>query len=60
MNALTYKIRRFCMNEEHPDHQRIIATGLTLDQAQAHCQDESTHGQDPERGMWFDGYDQEH
>lgn len=54
----TYKIRRFCSNE-HPDHRRTILTGLTLEEAQAHCQDPATQGEDDERGKWFDGYDKE-
>lgn len=52
-----YLIRRFCFNDEHPDHRRVINTGFTLAQAQAHCQDEATHGEDRERGQWFDGYE---
>lgn len=55
----TYMIRRFCFNDEHPDHRRVIRRGLTLDEAQAHCNDEATHGEDDERGSWFDGYDKE-
>ena len=55
----TYRIRRFCFNSGHPDHHRVMATGLTLEEAQAHCQDEDTHGVDDERGQWFDGYDEE-
>lgn len=31
---------------------RTIKQGLTLDQAQAHCEREDTHG-----AGWFDGYD---
>lgn len=58
-NELTYQIRRFCQNSNHDDHHRVIATGLTLEEAQAHCQDEATHGEDAERGKWFDGYDKE-
>lgn len=52
-----YNIIRFCFNEKHPDHRRIIARGLTLAQARAHCRDESTHGEDAERGQWFEGYE---
>lgn len=55
----TYKIRRFCFHENHPDHRSTIATGLTLEEAQEHCQDEDSHGNDDERGLWFDGYDEE-
>lgn len=55
----TYRIRRFCFNDEHPDHRRVIKTGLSLEDAQAHCNDPSTQGEDDERGQWFDGYDEE-
>jgi len=55
----TYKIVRFCFNTEHEDHHRVIETGLTLEEAQEHCNDEATHGEDSERGMWFDGYNAE-
>jgi hypothetical protein len=44
-----YKIIRF---SKHSDDQEIIETGLTLDQAQAHCRDDSTSTDD-----WFDGYE---
>ena len=47
---VTYKITRFFQGKQG----KVIATGYTLEQAQAHCNDESTHGQD-----WFDGYDEE-
>ncbi len=46
----TYKIIRFRF--EGPNE--VIETGLTLDEAQAHCQDEATHGDG-----WFDGYEEE-
>lgn len=48
-------------------HTRTIKTGLTLDQAQAHCGDPKTHmagypkGKDKYRGRyanWFDGYEE--
>ena len=55
----TYKIVRFTFNDEHPDNHRVINRGLTLEQAKAHCNDEMTHGQDKDRGRWFDGYEQE-
>lgn len=55
----SYKIIRFCFNEEHPDNRRVIRRGLSLEEAQAHCRDEATHGEDAERGRWFDGYDEE-
>ena len=55
----TYMIRRFCFNDEHPDHRKVLERGLTLEQAQEHCNDPKTHGEDAERGSWFDGYDKE-
>lgn len=50
----TYLIRRFTFDRNHADYHRVIATGLTLDEAQAHCNDEATHG-----AGWFDGYEEE-
>lgn len=46
----TYCIKRFRFNGP----TEVIRTGLTLEEAQEHCQDESTHGEG-----WFDGYDEE-
>jgi hypothetical protein len=57
MTEPTYTVRRFTLNDEHPDNHRVIATGLTRAEAQAHCNDPATHGEDPERGKWFDGYE---
>ncbi|MFY9838224.1 MAG: hypothetical protein WAK55_17490 [Xanthobacteraceae bacterium] len=45
-----YKIVRFF--KDGPSF--TIKTGLTLDEAQAHCKREDTHGDD-----WFDGYTEE-
>lgn len=44
----TYKIIRFF----HDDDSVVVETGLTLDQAQAHCRREDTHGDG-----WFEGYE---
>ncbi len=52
---MSYKIVRFYRDTDHVDHLKIIDTGLSLDEAQEHCQDEDTH----ERGVWFDGYTEE-
>jgi len=46
----TYKIIRFRFD----GLSRTIAEGLTLEEAQEHCRDDSTHGDG-----WFDGYESE-
>jgi len=43
----TYKIIRYIFDGE----PITIKTGLTLEEAQKHCQSEKMHGKD-----WFDGY----
>ena len=50
----TYKIVRFCFDENDPQNKSVIKTGLSLAEAQAHCEREDTHGDG-----WFDGYDRE-
>ena len=47
---MTYKIVRF----RFKGGNEVIATGLTLEEAQEHCSREDTHGDG-----WFDGYDEE-
>jgi hypothetical protein len=52
----TYEIIR-SFGPGHPDRpneSEVIETGLTLDQAQEHCESEDTHGP-----QWFDGYREE-
>jgi hypothetical protein len=49
-NMNTYKIIRFRFNGSN----RTIKKGLTLEEAQAHCQSEKTSGEG-----WFDGYESE-
>jgi hypothetical protein len=51
LQVSTYKIVRFCLNENDPEHRRVIERGLTLEEAQEHCSGEDTHGDG-----WFDGY----
>lgn len=46
----TYKIVRFRQYGEN----EVIVRGLTLEQAQAHCNRDDTHGDG-----WFDGYQEE-
>jgi hypothetical protein len=48
----TYKIVRFYFKS---NRQRIIATGLTLEEAKAHCNDPSTSVE----GKYFDGFTKE-
>jgi hypothetical protein len=51
-----YMIVRFYYNgpdQKYPRNNRIMQTGLTLDQAQRHCHMDSTHGVG-----WFDGYEE--
>jgi len=45
-----YKIVRFYAH----GRDRLIKTGLALEEAQAHCRREDTHGDG-----WFEGYDDE-
>lgn len=47
-----YKIVRF-RQSSHEDNE-VIAYGLTLDEAQAWCERDDTHGDG-----WFDGYTKE-
>lgn len=50
----TYRIVRFYA--PHLNREReTVETGLTLEEAQEHCQREDTH----ESGEWFDGYQEE-
>jgi hypothetical protein len=59
-----YKVVRFYF--DRPGHRRTIERGLTLEQAQAHCNDPETSSSTCRRpenvrrtrrmGEWFDGY----
>ena len=48
----TYSIIRFY--QDSSKDRETIDTGLTLEEAQEHCQDDDTHGEG-----WFDGYESE-
>lgn len=56
MDEKTYMIIRFYMDMNHPDNRKVIKTGLTLKEAQDHCDDPSTCAKDE---TWFDGYEEE-
>lgn len=47
---MTYKIIRFRIDAD----SEVIKTGLSFEEAQAHCRREDTHGEG-----WFDGYAEE-
>ena len=51
-DQISYKIIRFFRDDNKPN--RVILTGLTLEQAQNHRQDPDTSGDG-----WFDGYNEE-
>lgn len=53
----TYKVRRFYRDDDERNGE-VVATGLTLEEAQAHCSRDDTRG-DGVDGPWFDGYDEE-
>ena len=61
-----YKIIRFYLDK--PGHRRTIKEHLTLEQAQAHCEDPETSSSTCKKGAgvrrlkmygpWFDGYEE--
>lgn len=58
-NADTYKVRRFYEDASEEGHGRVVREGLTLEEAQAWCQRDDTHGETLTGVRWFDGYDKE-
>jgi len=50
---MTYKIIRFYRDRDISN--KVIKRGLTLEQAQAHCEDHRTY----KKGEWFDGFKSE-
>ena len=54
-----YRIVRF-FRDERPAERLEGLTGLTLEEAQAHCQRENTHELDADGvAVWFDGYEKD-
>jgi hypothetical protein len=66
-NRESYCIIRFFYARDFD--REVVASGLTLEEAQAHCRDPETNSRTAvsaeavrrtrERGPWFDGYEQE-
>ena len=64
---MSYKIVRMFFDDDTPT--KTIKTGLTLEEAQSHCQDKETSSSTCEGitgrietekyGKWFDGYEDE-
>jgi hypothetical protein len=62
---MRYRVVRFY----HDEDREVITTGLTLEQAQAHCRNPETSSRTATgehavertrtRGDWFDGYEEE-
>ena len=50
----TYSIVRFYAPDQNRESE-VIKTGLTLEEAQEHCNDETTRVE----GVYFDGYTEE-
>ena len=57
---MSYKVIRFYQDDRQ---QEVKSTGLTLNEAQTHCQDPETSSRttttDETPGDWFDGYTEE-
>lgn len=63
----TYRVKRFFYRDDYPSE--VIATDLTLEEAQEHCSDSesSSRTATDSRGValtekcgpWFDGYEEE-
>ncbi len=61
----TYNVKR--MYRDHPEKNRILKRGLTLEEARAHCSDPETssstatstraRNRTARLGPWFDGFD---
>lgn len=66
---MSYKIVRNYFDRDRAPSRRVIKRGLTLQEAQTHCQDPETSSKTATSarakartrmyGPWFDGYDEE-
>src|SRR4051812_26442912 len=65
---MKYRIERFYQNDSRFKAREIVKTGLTLEEAQAHCQDPETSSRTctsaeglertKKHGPWFDAYEE--
>lgn len=63
-----YKIVRMFADRERAPRRRVVKTGLTLEEAQAHCKNPETSSKTctsaagkrrtRQYGPWFDGYEE--
>lgn len=60
VKSRAYQIVRQHFDQSHRDHLKIIRSGLSLEQARAHCRRDDTR-EISESGLviWFDGYERE-
>jgi hypothetical protein len=50
VDRVTYTVVRKYKDGSHPDNNKVISEGLTLEEAKAHCSDPDTSMP----GVWFD------
>lgn len=56
-----YRIQRSYRDTDHPRHNATIATGLSLEEARAHCRDPKTRRTDDQgQVIWWDIYTDGH
>lgn len=55
----TYKIVRKYADDEHPDNNKVICTGLTLAEAQNHCSTPATESDKGSEVQWMDCFYEE-
>lgn len=51
----TYRIIRFCRDDNNPDHKKVIKSGLTREEAIEYCNSPESE----EGGVWFDGFEKD-
>lgn len=57
---MSYSVIRFYRDDKHPDHKKVIKTGLSLEEVQTYCKRSDSHEiDDTGHAVWFDGYHKE-